>query len=608
MKLNLNKEVAKLIAKAAGCPVETALSSLSVPNNQFGDISSKISFFLAKDRGQNPAAIAAEILPKIKLSKNFSKVDALGPYINFYFSNEVYTKVIAQILNKKEKFGKGKKRKGKVMIEFPAVNPNKPWHMGHLRNALLGDSVARILEFSGAAIERIDYIDDLGLQVAQSLWGVINLKNTPSGKFDRWLGEQYVDVAKAFGEDQKVQESVRSYLHKIEEGNNEIADRGRALSEDCVKAQYETAFAYGVYHDALVFESDIMRELFETGLKMLKESNAIVKEKDGKNAGCWVVKLSDDFEKEFGKMTDPDKILIRSDGTATYTGKDVIFHMWKFGKLKKKFSYESFILQPNGKTAFKSSKKGKPMSFGSANVVINVIGQEQKYPQRVVAEVLRRLGFGSSADSLIHLAYEHVTLPEGKFSGRAGTWVGYTADDLYKEAQERVMEKIKHDLSAEERAAVARSVGAGAIKFSFLRTNADKKIVFKWDEALNMEGDSGPYVQYAYVRANGILKKSETKPGVAVNYSFNDSEKRLIRQMMLFPEIAEKSAKEFTTHYLPRYALDLASDFTSFYSVNQVLKAETGELVKTRLAIVLATKIVLGNALNLLGIDRLDKM
>ncbi len=170
----------------------------------------------------------------------------------------------------------------KVLIEFPSVNPNKPWHIGHLRNAILGNSVARILEFDGKTVERMDYIDDLGLQVAQSLWGVMNLGKKPEGKFDNWLGQQYVEVSKKFESDPKVADAVRNILKKMEEGNNEVATKGRELAENCVRAQYETSFNFGIYHDVLVFESDIMHTIFKEGSEFLKTTDAVILEKDGK--------------------------------------------------------------------------------------------------------------------------------------------------------------------------------------------------------------------------------------------------------------------------------------------------------------------------------------
>ncbi len=608
---SFKEEIAKMLSEASGVPADDILPTIEP--GKIGDLSSKLAFVLAKEKKENPAKIAADIAKALKPSASFSKIEAVGPYINFYLSDGAYAAILDDALSKKEKLGKGKKKKGKTIIEFPSVNPNKPWHIGHLRNALLGDSVARILEFDGYEVERMDYINDLGLQVAQSVWGFLNFDSNPSGKFDTWLGHQYVGIAKRFEEDKDVVEGVRDVVKALEEGeegkegSNEIAKAGRALAERCVLAQYETAFDFGVYHDVVFFESDLIKTIFQEGISFLKQNKNVVLSKQGKNAGCWVVELGEEFEKEFGKMENPDKVLMRSDGTAVYTGKDIIFHLWKFGKLEGGFKFAPFILQPNGKDVFKISKSGKKMDFGNCSRAINVIGVEQKYPQRVIVEVLRRMGLEKEASSLHHLSYERVGLPDAQFSGRKGTWVGYTADELLSEAISRVKDKIKPDFSESEKEAVAKMVGAAAIRFSFLRTTSEKRITFKWDEALNMEGDSGPYLQYAYVRTQGILGKTEDKPGIE-SRSFNDSEKRLIKQMMLFPEAVAKSSKELSPHHIAQYSLDLAADFSGFYNASPVLVAEDPKVRKTRLAIVLATSIVLKNSLSLIGIECPKKM
>ncbi|MFH1520175.1 MAG: arginine--tRNA ligase [Candidatus Micrarchaeota archaeon] len=600
----LKEEIANLTSKAAGVSTNEALQLVEL--GKVGDLSSKIAFMVSKSTKQNPAVIASELVKKIKPTKNFEKIEATGPYINFYLSNHAYSEILSGILSKKENFGKGKKKKEKVMIEFPSVNPNKPWHIGHLRNALLGDSVARILEFDGHDVERIDYIDDLGLQVAQSLWGFLNFDSNPNGKFDNWLGHQYVGIAKKFEDDKNVIDGVRNTLKSMEEGNNEIAYAGRELAENCVRAQYETAFNFGVYHDVLIFESDVMHTIFEKGIEYIKKNDAVTLEKEGKNSGCWVVRLGEQFEKEFGKMENPDKVLIRSDGTAVYTGKDIIFHLWKFGKLTN-FLYEPFIKQPNGKTAYKSSPTGLQLEFGNASTAINVIGVEQKYPQRVIVEVLRRLKFTKEAENLHHLSYEHVGLPDEKFSGRKGTWVGFTADELLAEAQTRVMDKIKLNTEEKEKKQIAKMVGVAAIKFSFLRTGSEKRITFKWEDALNMEGDSGPYLQYAYVRTNGILNKTEEKPTV-VSQQLNKEERLLIKKMAQLSEVVARSSKEHAPHHITQYSLELAADFSSFYTTSSVLNAEDKKIMKNRLAIVLATSTVLKSALGLLGIECPERM
>ncbi|MBU0531938.1 arginine--tRNA ligase [Candidatus Micrarchaeota archaeon] len=596
---DLKHEIANMVANATNTTPEEVLPTIEV--GRFGDLSTKIAFSLTKE---NPAKLASDIAKKIKKTKNFEKIEVVGPYINFYFSDSAYTVILSDIISKKDQYGAGKKKKGKIIVEFPSVNPNKPWHIGHLRNALVGDSVARILEFDGYYVERVDYIDDLGLQVAQSLWGFLNYDIDPKGKFDLWLGEQYVGVAKRFENEKDIVKGVRDALQAMEEGDNEIATAAREMAENCVRAQYETAFNFGIYHDVLVFESDIMQTIFQEGVDFLKNADAVVLETEGKNEGCWVVKFSPDSE--FGKMENPDKVLMRSDGTAVYTGKDTIFHLWKFGKLKNKFNYKPFTKQPNGKTAYMTSPEGKSMDFGHASEVINVIGVEQKYPQKVIVEILKRLNF-KEAKHLHHLSYEHVALPEGKFSGRRGTWIGYAADDLLQEAKELVMEKIKLDLPKIEKENIAKTVGVGAIKFSFLKTSADKRITFKWEEALSMEGDSGPYLQYAYVRTKGILRKTKEKASISA-ITFNDDEKKLLKTMAQFSDIIARCSREHTSHHLAQYALDLSSDFSRFYTTSPVLSIDDEKIRKTRLSLTLATSIVLKNALNLLGIECPEQM
>ncbi len=391
----------------------------------------------------------------------------------------------------------------------------------------------------------------------------------------------------------------------MEEGNNEIAAKGRELAENCVKAQYETSFNFGIYHDVLVFESDIMHTIFDEGVDYLKNTDAVVLEKEGKNKDCWVVKLTEDFG--FGKLENPDKILIRSDGTAVYTGKDVIFHLWKFGKLKQKFNYQKFLDQPNGNAAFMTSQSGEEMDFANATSAINVIGVEQKYPQKVIVEVFKRLGFEDDAKRLKHLSYEHVGLPEAKFSGRAGTWVGFTADALFAEACSLVKEKIKLDVPDSEKETISKMVGSSAIKFALLKTSSDKRITFKWEEALSLEGDSGPYAQYAYVRTNGILGKTKEKPEVS-EVEFNNSEKELIKKLAKLSDVVSRCSKELAPHHLSQYSLEVAALFSSFYANSHVLNEEDEKVRKSRLAITMATATVLKNSLQLLGIECPERM
>ncbi|MFA6908244.1 MAG: arginine--tRNA ligase, partial [Candidatus Micrarchaeia archaeon] len=292
MFLQLKKKLAEAISSAAGVPLAEAEASVELPKGQFGDVATSICFSLAKREKKSPVQLATEVCAKLKLPPEVAEAKTAGPYINFFLSDGFYAKVVETAEKEGAAFGVGEEREGKTIIEFPSVNPNKPWHIGHLRNALLGDSVARVLAFSGEQVERTDYIDDLGLQVAQSFWGYLNLGKKPSGKLDLWLGGEYVEAAKRFEEDESVQKEVRALVKEMEEGEGKNAQEARALVEKCVAAQYETAFKFNIYHDVMIFESDILHTIFEEGMARLKENPAIVKETEGKNAGCLVAKMA----------------------------------------------------------------------------------------------------------------------------------------------------------------------------------------------------------------------------------------------------------------------------------------------------------------------------
>ena len=636
MFLQLKKKLAEAISSAAGVSLEEAEASVELPKGQFGDVATSICFSLAKREKKSPVALAAEICAKLKLPPEVAEAKTAGPYINFFLSDGFYEKIVETVEKEGAAFGKGtargngsfamqncahssqklesgapggtgaegawKAREGKTIIEFPSVNPNKPWHIGHLRNALLGDSVARVLSFSGEDVERTDYIDDLGLQVAQSFWGYLNLGKTPAGKLDLWLGGEYVEAAKRFEEDEKVQQEVRALVKEMEEGEGGNARACRQLVEKCVAAQYETAFKFSIYHDVLIFESDILHTIFNEGMARLKENPAIVKETEGKNAGCLVAKMA---SPEFAAMESPDKILVRSDGTATYTGKDVIFQLWKFDLLKSNFAYSGFMMQPNGKLCMKTDRDGKAGKFGKAARVINVIGMEQAYPQKVIKEILLSMGYQGEAERSVHLSYEHVGLEDSKFSGRQGTWMGYTTDELYEEGVKRAEAKIKPDVEGEERAKISAAVAAAAIRFTMIRTTPEKRITFRWDDALSLEGDSAPYAIYAHARAHKISEKGGKG---RVGKAFEPAEKELLKKCMLLDFVVSESARQLRPHIVADYCLDLASLYNKFYNACPILSCEDGKTREGRLATNHTAKVALANALGAIGIPALERM
>ncbi len=548
-------------------------------DRQFGDVECRIAFKMAKKLNKNPADTAFDISARIPKAWFISHIDVKGPYINIFLSDEFYKKVIEEksVFVKKNRV---------VLIESPAVNPNKPWHIGHLRNALLGDAMANILEYYGYEVQRLDYIDDLGLQIAQSYWYYKKFDGQSNEKFDHFIGKQYVEAARLYPQ---FEHEVRETLKKMEEGLEDV----KSFAKRVVEAQYKTSFDFLIFKDALTFESDIVKSIFKQGIELLKEKEAIVYEEEGKNKGCWVVKLGDVFK----EMKEPDKVLIRSDGTATYTGKDVIFQLWKFGRIKG-IKFEPFIEQKDGRTLYISSLKGREM-FGNADVVINVIGAEQTYPQRVIKEVLKKMGYLDEAKNSIHLAYAKVRLKDASFSGRKGTWIGYTADELLQEGIKRVLNKMES-----KDVELAKKIALAAIKFSILRVSPLKEVVFDWDKALAIEGDSGPYLLYSYVRASSILRKA-LNPVDEEEVPFSDVEKELLLLISKFNEFVEKAVTSFDPSILADYLLDLAKAFHSFYSKERVI-GSVDEAKKVSIVRKFAETMERG--LSLLGIEVVDKM
>ncbi len=622
VKLILEEEIKKMVEEK-GLTFEGEIIFDETPSMELGDFATTVAFQLAKIFKKAPRMIAQEIVEKIKdkLPEYILKVEVAGAgYINFFLNYEKFSKsTIEEILEKKCNYGKSEIGKGKkVIVEHTSVNPTKPLHMGHARNAILGDTMARIMKALGYNVEVQNYIDDLGIQFAEVLWGYLNLGKKPEGKIDQWLGLLYVDVHKAMKENPEIEKQVRELMKKLEEGEEEISEIGRKLAEKCVRAQMETTYKLNITYDLLSWESDIVRSgIFEEAYGKIEQNPHFEWAKEGPYKGAFIMKLSHLFP----DMENPDKVLIRSDGTATYTGKDIAYHMWKFGLVNADMLYKIWEKREfKGKDieVWTTAKDGQEMKgrFGNADIVINVIGAEQKYPQKVVAYALKLLGHEEKFKNFYHLAYEHVVLPEGKFSGRKGTWIGFTVDEVLDEAIRRakaLVEEKNPNLSEEEKESIAKAVGVGAIRFNILKYSAEKIIVFRWEDVLNFEGESAPYVQYAHARCASILRKAKEK-GINVDLATADfskltdkKEKSLVKLLSKFPEIVKEAGRDVKPHLLPWYANELAMTFNKFYMALPVLKAEKG-LREARLALVLATKQVLKNVLELMGIDAPERM
>ena len=541
MFADLLKEIVNRLEERSELNRKDIVATFSIPNPALGDFATTLAFIMAKKEKSTPIQTAREIKEWIEDVEGVEKVEQAGPYINITMKDEWWLKQ----LKKKPEFGE----KRTIAIEYPSVNPNKPWHIGHLRNALLGESIARMLEETGHKVIRINYINDLGLQIAYTAYYLLkkfgNLKRVEESckeKFDVCIGKMYVEATKLA---EKEEQSIRTLLKEMEEQKTERARFVKKMCEKILNAQYETANAFGIKHDIIIFESDVMQDLFSYGMEKIMRCDAIFEEKEGEKKGCIVAKFVIEGNEE-------KKVLIRSDGTATYTGKDVVFQMWKFGLIERSI---------NGIKI-------------KADEVINIIGIEQKYPQAVIKEIIRALGYKEQANHYFHVGYEHVVLKEGKFSGRKGTWIGYTADELLQNA---IAEVKKRSPSVSENDVIA--VAKGAIAYSMLRQSPEKKIIFDWDKALSLEGDSGPYIQYSYVRAKRILEKAEENK-FYFDCPMMQEERLLVKNMTLYPFVVYDAGRKKRPHILCNYLSNLAALFHKFYTSCPILTAEENEKAK----------------------------
>ncbi|RLI66151.1 MAG: arginine--tRNA ligase [Candidatus Asgardarchaeum californiense] len=608
------------------------------PDPSLGDIAITYAFSLSKKLGKSPIEVAYEIKNIVKSSLYVESVSIAKPaFVNIKLATSIISKLTLQaILQEGSDYGKSNFMKGKrVIIEFPSVNPSKPLHIGHARNAVLGDTVARVFENLGAETIRMDYINDLGLQSAKIIWKLkkqnvtIDKIDNTSKKFDHFLGEIYIAAEKEISESKVAEKEVRTILKQMEEGDPTVIRFLRKISELCVKEQYNTQYALNIYHDVQIWESDIAHSgLLSKAMNLILKYNNILKLESGPKAGCIAAKM--DYFEEFKNLKDPYMVLIRSDGTATYTGKDIVFQLWKFGLIEDPLKYTIFDKQPNGEVVWRSSLiKGESKKFNKADIVINVIGIEQAHPQRLIYLILKLMGFEKEFENSHHLAYEHVTLQKEKFSGRKGTWIGYTVDDMIREAIEKArteVEKRNPNLSEELKNKIAKSIGIGAIRFSLLKQSPEKKIVFSWEEALDFEGSSAPYVQYAHARATRILEKSGVDNLTLKTYLDNEDiyselstkwEHNLLLLLSKYPDLLieivrnmrkERWGTKIELNKIPIYAYEIAVAFSKFYQNCPVISAKKESTRIARLLLVKATQITLRNILGIMGITAPERM
>jgi len=664
----------RAIREAVGRLYGASLDRVSIerpPRVELGDMASPVAFDLARSLKKAPRAIAAEIAEALRLPQGVagSRVEG-GGYLNFRLDRGP---LAAALLTPP---ADAAARAGKIVVEHTNINPNKAAHIGHLRNAVLGDVLSRSLRFLGHPVEVQNYLDDTGVQVADVVAGLLHLGGVttleaagraireaalPSGErhpkgFAYLCWDLYAEVGRVYASRPETQAWRPEVLHAIEEGENETARIAAAVSEAVSSAHLATMGRLGIAYDLLPRESDILRKQFwKRAFDLLQQSGAVFLESEGKNVGCWVLRLSE--SEEFAGMEEPDKILVRSNGTVTYTAKDIAYQLWKFGLLGVDFDYERFEpvwssgaveasevpeavrAHPIWRTSHLPGAADAP-SFGRASRVYNVIDVRQSYPQKVVREGLRVLGFQAEAQRSEHFSYAVVALspkaarelaakfgeeyrlsaedeqkPFVEMSGRKG--LGVKADDLVEILLERSRQEVaaRRAEGSGDAEADARAIAVGALRYFLLKFGRNKVIAFDFEEAVNFEGDTGPYLQYSLVRAENIFRKLEERglphePAAEslADGPWDDDLWSLLLDAASTAEVVERAVDSLELSTLARQAFGLAQGFNHFYHRHPIAAERDAATRNRRLAVARIFHREMSRLLDLLGIPEPGRM
>lgn len=627
----------------------------------FGDYSMPVMQWAGKNKLGRPPLQIAEAIKTILHDMHISSVSEITVtkpgYVNFSLNrSEVGKAIIERVIESGPDYGHNDVGIGtKVIVEHTAINPNKAAHVGHIRNSCIGDTVARMLRSQGYTVEVENYIDDSGVQVADVVVGLQLLQNgqlqlpggneqLPDESFDYFCSRVYVAVVKAYDARPELKDLRRTVLHSIEhaeepESGPDYPTLAADLSHQIVRTHLKTMGRLNISYDLLTWESAILGAgLWKHTFDMLRERQLLEKPETGPASGCWILPFGDDDapqDEETERMQ--DKILVRSDGTATYTAKDIATQLWKFGLVDNQqgvdLHYIPWGVQHDGRLlwsmrtprdAAAQTEEGDPNHFGHAQKAINVIDVRQSYPQQVVYESLRRLGYPQQAENSTHISYEVVTLSrataaslgvdtsDGRtfyaMSGRKG--IEIKVDDLINEAISR-MRVVKSDLPDETVAILA----ASAIRYFMIRFGLQQIIALDIDEALRPNGDTGVYLQYAYARANSIQRRLQESgyelPDLLVDLpeALEQSEWELIRHIDAYPRRLAEASTASMPSTLATYAYELASHFSDFYEHTPPILKETNEHVKAfRASLVRAAVQTMDNALRVLGFIPLERI
>jgi len=637
------------------------------PKLELGEAASPVCFELAKRLKKSPRAIAQEIVLSLPRIDGIARVEiAGGGYLNAYFDRSTFWEALTRSPRAVPELVANVPRR--VIVEHTSINPNKAAHIGHLRNAVLGDTMVRLFRDTGRDVAVQNYIDNTGVQVADVVIAFQQMENKSLAEvrklaaephFDYLCWDLYAKATQFLEEDKTRAARMRGEtLKAIEEGNGETARMAAVIADTVVTYHLRTMSRLGIYYELLARESEILHLRFwEAAFEKLKASGAIQFATTGKNAGCWIMPWGKDAkevqeERDFaddasarGSTSSPEdqaKIIVRSNGTVTYVGKDIAYQLWKFGLLGKDFHYRKWPDPPDSTVVWSTtSDTDEPNAphFGDAEAVYNVIDTRQAYLQDVVEEGLRALGHSKAAENSIHFDYQIVALtprcaaemgyelspeeaakPYVEVSGRKG--LGVKADDLItrmlQAAESRVLQK-QSDMAPAELARTANALAVGALRFFLLKYTRNTIIAFDFDDALKAEGETGPYCQYAVVRIRGIRRK-----GAESSSSHASVSSESLKKLLEGPEGAEfwellllNGSLDYAMDaaigaqepaFVTKYAFQLAQAFNNFYHKHHILSEADEQKRAFLLGLTELVERQLIKALQVLGIETPDKM
>ncbi len=554
------EEKVRKALEGMGCD---ACFEVETPSSGVADIAVPC-FPLAKVLRKAPQAIAAELCGMIECDGPVCEVKDVNGYLNFFIDQDVLVReTLQEIVSAKEDYGRHPSKGVKVNVEHTSINPTGPIHVGRARNPIIGDTLSRCLRRCGYEVEAEYYVNDVGKQVVLLTWGVRNLPESDvdgsdRAKNDHRLVPYYRRANQMMEEDENVRAEISSMLQRFETGDQEVIDQVREVTEMMLDGLRETLDSIDVRLDRYTWESQYIADgSARKVVESLKQSPYC-----GDNDGSAYLEL-----KDFGIHGKNTRFTFtRSDGTTLYTTRDLAYHLDKFRR---------------------------------ADRAVDVLGEDQKLGSQQLTAALEILGSEKKPEAMF---YSFVSLPEGKMSTRRGTVV--YLDDLIDEAVERAYEEVKSrrdDLSEEEMRGIARVIGVGAVRYNIVRVQPEKKMVFRWEDAMNFDGNSAPFLQYSHARACSILRKAGEFTRTADETLLTDEyERRLVSALSLFPEVIRDCGENKRIHMLPSYAHELASAFNQFYAVVPVLNS--GDLRDARLTLVDCARVVLKETLDTLGI------